>query len=147
MHCSIRDAQLNDSAELAGLMVELGYPTTEAEMRGRLTEVFSDTRFKTLVAIVEDRVCGMIGTMAYGSYEHNDWGGRIVALVVSEKVRRVGVGKELVRAAEEDFARRQITRVAVNTQLTRKEAHQFYEALGYEKNGWRLVKKLSARRD
>ncbi|PYK19057.1 MAG: GNAT family N-acetyltransferase, partial [Verrucomicrobia bacterium] len=44
--------------------------------------------------------------------------------------------------AEKDFARRGIKRVALGTQLTREDAHKFYESLGYERNGWRFVKQL-----
>jgi len=139
---TIRNAQLSDVAALADLMTELGYATTEAEMLARLNRILPDARFKTLVAVAGDHVCGMIGTISHASYEHNDFSGRITTLVVSGKMRRRGVGRELVGAAERDFALRQINRIAVNTHLARKEAHGFYESLGYERNGWRFVKYL-----
>lgn len=145
--CFIREAEVSDAGSLATLMVELGYATTEGEMRERLKKILPDARFKTFVAHVDDHVCGMIGMIAHASYEHNDPGGRIIALVVSNEMRRRGVGQQLIRAAEKDFLSRKVTRIAVNTQLTRKEAHRFYEMLGYEKNGWRFVKDLSARSD
>ena len=62
-------------------MCELGYETTAAEMRKRFKLILSDARFRTFVAEIENRVCGMIGTVAYPSYEHNDLSGRILALV------------------------------------------------------------------
>jgi GNAT superfamily N-acetyltransferase len=52
------------------------------------------------------------------------------------------VGQALIAAAEEDLARRNIRRVAVNTHFRRERAHEFYEKLGYTKNGFRLVKEL-----
>jgi hypothetical protein len=33
---------------------------------------------------------------------------------------------------------------AVNTRFERKDAHQFYESLGYTRNGFRFVKNLAA---
>ena len=91
---------------------------------------------------MESSVCGMIGTVTYPSYEHNDPSGRILALVISSAARRRGIGCALVATAEKDFARRGIKRVALGTQLAREDAHKFYESLGYERNGWRFVKQL-----
>jgi ribosomal protein S18 acetylase RimI-like enzyme len=84
----------------------------------------------------------MIGTLAYPTYEHNDPSGRILALVTSNTARRRGIGRALIAAVEKDFARKGIRRVALNTRLTREDAHKFYELLGYERNGWRFVKQL-----
>jgi ribosomal protein S18 acetylase RimI-like enzyme len=86
----------------------------------------------------------MIGTLTSPSYEHNDAGGRILALVTLSGARRLGIGRALIATAEKDFAQRGIVRVAVDTRLTREDAHKFYESLGYERNGWRFVKQLSA---
>jgi ribosomal protein S18 acetylase RimI-like enzyme len=140
----IRDAELNDAPELAVLMCELGYETKRTEMEARLKLILSNPAYKTFVAIMDGCVCGMIGTVTYPSYEHNDPGGRIVALVTLSAARRRGIGRALMATAEKDFTQRGITRVALNTRLTRKEAHTFYQSLGYERNGWRFVKQLPA---
>ena len=138
----IRDAELNDAAELAVLMGELGYETRRTEMEARLKLILSNPTYKTFVAVMDGRVCGMIGTLTCPSYEHNDPGGRILALVTLSGARRRGIARALIATAERDFAKRGIIRVALNTQLTREDAHKFYESLGYERNGWRFVKQL-----
>jgi len=140
----IRDAKLSDASELAVLMCELGYETKRAEMETRLKLILSNPAYKTFVAILDGRLCGMIGTFTYPSYEHNDSGGRILALVTSRAARRRGTGRALVATAEKDFAQRGVGRVALDTRLTREDAHKFYESLGYERNGWRFVKQLPA---
>jgi ribosomal protein S18 acetylase RimI-like enzyme len=142
--CWIRAAELNDAAGLAVLMRELGYETTRAEMETRLKSILSNPAYKTFIAIMDGCVCGMIGTFTYASYEHNDPSGRILALVTLNAARRRGIGRELIATAERDFAQRGIMRVALDTRLTREDAHKFYESLGYERNGWRFVKQLSA---
>jgi ribosomal protein S18 acetylase RimI-like enzyme len=138
----IRDAELNDAPELAVLMCELGYETKRAEMEMRLKLILSNPAYKTFVAVMDGHLCGMIGTFTYPSYEHNDPGGRILALVTSSAARRRGIGRALVATAEKDFAQRGVSRVALDTRLTREDAHKFYESLGYERNGWRFVKQL-----
>ena len=139
----IRAACTSDAAALAGLMCELGYQTSKSEMQSRLEKILPDPHYCTLVAVAEDRVCGMIGAFACYSFEHNDLGGRILALVVTKGSRRSGVARRLIAAAENDFVQRNITRIAVNTRFERKDAHVFYERVGYRRNGFRFVKKLS----
>ena len=79
---TIRVAEMNDAAALAQLMCELGYGTTKSEMQMRLQRIATDERYRTFVAVCGGKVCGMIGTLTYPSYEHNDPSGRIVALVI-----------------------------------------------------------------
>lgn len=138
----VREARLSDAAALAVLMCQLGYDTTAAEMRQRLKSIFTDTRFRTFVAEVNGQVLGMIGTLTHASHEHNDPSGKIVALVVSKEQRRSGIGRALIAAAEKDFARRKVTRVSLTTRFTREHAHQFYEALGYSRTGFRFAKNV-----
>ena len=140
----IRDAELSDAAELAALACELGYETTSAEMESRLVSILKDLRYKTLVALNDEKICGMIGAFSASSYLHNDINCRIIALVVSRESRRRGIGAQLIAAAEKDFAQRGITRVTLTTRFEREEAHQFYEKLGYSRTGFRFAKKLGA---
>ena len=134
---------MNDAAALAQLMCELGYETTKSEMQMRMERIAADDCYRTFVAVLDGKVCGIIGTLACPSYEHNDPGGRILALATLGTMHRRGIGRALVATAEEDFAHRGIRRVALNTRLVREDAHKFYESLGYERNGWRFVKQLS----
>jgi GNAT superfamily N-acetyltransferase len=144
---TIRQAEAADVEALARLMGELGYETRVSEMQMRLEAIAQDPRYRTFVAVKAGKVCGMIGTLANFSYEHNDPGGRILALIVSESERGTGVGKKLIAAAENDFAQRNVRRIAVNTHLRRKEAHEFYESVGYTKTGFRFVKTLGLSAD
>jgi|ERR1700682_425658 ribosomal protein S18 acetylase RimI-like enzyme len=105
-------------------------------------ESSKDARYKTFVAEIGGKLCGMIGTVSHSSYLHNDFSGRIIALVVSSKMRRRGIARKLVAAAEKDFLRRKITRVTLTTRFEREEAHRFYEQLGYARTGFRFGKNL-----
>jgi ribosomal protein S18 acetylase RimI-like enzyme len=140
---TIRVAEMSDAAALARLMCELGYETTKSEMQIRLERIAADKDYQTFVAVRDGEVCGMIGTITCPSYEHNDPGGRILALATLRTMRRRGIGRVLIATAEKDFSQRGITRVALNTRLARKDAHKFYESLGYERNGFRFTKVLS----
>ncbi|PYJ53675.1 MAG: GNAT family N-acetyltransferase [Verrucomicrobia bacterium] len=138
----IRDGKLSDAAGLAALMCELGYETAGAEMESRLISILKDPRYKTLVALNDDKICGMIGTVSASSYLHNDLTGRIIALVVSRESRRRGIGARLIAEAEKNLIQRGITRVTVTARFEREKAHQFYEKLGYARTGFRFAKNL-----
>ncbi len=140
----IRDGELSDAPELAALMCELGYETTIAEMESRLISILNDPRYKTLVALNNDKICGMIGTVSASSYLHNDLNGRIIALVVSRESRQRGIGARLIAAAEKNFIQRGITRVTLTTRFEREEAHRFYEKVGYARTGFRFAKNLES---
>lgn len=140
---AIRGANIGDAAPIAKLMSQLGYETAASDMRSRLQLLLGNSNYVTMVAVAEKRVCGMIGTVSYPSYEHNDPAGYIIALIVTTDMRGSGIGRKLVAAAEREFARRRISRIAVNTRMTRLEAHKFYEALGFQRNGYRFVKKIA----
>jgi len=140
---TIRHARPGDAAVLAQLMCELGYETKRTEMEMRLKSILCNPVYKTFVAIIDGCICGMIGTLTCRSYEHNGPSGRILALVTLSAARRRGIGRALIAIAEKDFAQRGIRRIALDTRLTREDAHKFYESLGYERNGWRFVKQLA----
>ena len=133
---------MDDAAALAQLMCELGYKSTKLEMQMRMERIATDERYRTFVAVRAGKVCGMIDTLTFPSYEHNDPSGRILALVIWRTMRRHGIGRALIATAEKDFAQRGIRRIALNTRLVREDTHKFYESLGYERNGFRFTKDL-----
>jgi ribosomal protein S18 acetylase RimI-like enzyme len=139
----IRVARLSDAPGLAALMCQLGYETANNEMRARLKSILADSRCSTFVAEIGKELCGMTGTLTHMSHEHDDLSGKIVALVVSNKHRRRGVGRALIAAAEKDFAKRNVMRVTLTTRFERDEAHQFYEKLGYSRTGFRFAKNFA----
>ncbi len=139
---TIRAAEAADAEALADLMTQLGYETRTSEMQMRMEAILSNKNYATFVAVNEGKVCGMIGTFTCYTYEHNSPSARILALVVLEEMRGRGVGQALIAAAERDLAQRNIRRVAVDARFERKEAHEFYEKLGYTRNGFRFVKEL-----
>jgi ribosomal protein S18 acetylase RimI-like enzyme len=139
---TVRAVESVDMQALADLITQLGYETRASEMEMRVETILANKNYATFVAVSKGKVCGMVGTFTCYTYEHNSPSARILALVVSKEVRGRGVGQALIAAAEKDLAQRNIRRVAVNTSFERKEAHEFYEKLGYTKNGFRLVKEL-----
>src|SRR6266404_9123387 len=118
----VRPVEATDMEALADLMTQLGYETRTSEMEMRMETILANKNYATFVAVSQGKVCGMIGTYTCYTYEHNSPSARILALVVSEKMRGRGVGQALIAAAEKDLAQKNISRVAVNTHFDRTGA-------------------------
>ena len=138
----IRSACPDDSPAIARLMSQLGYLTSEDEMKCRLAAILPDSNHATFVAEYEEEVIGVIGVGVYHYYEKNGTYGRLLALVVDEKRKGHGIGASLVAQAERWLKASFVSSIVVNSGKQRREAHRFYERLGYEETGLRFVKTL-----
>jgi GNAT superfamily N-acetyltransferase len=142
VYVSIRDAKQADASFIAELISQLGYPTLESEMTNRLARVRVDSNYRTLVAEVGTAVVGVAGVGLAPFYEHDGTYGRLLVLAVDDKHRRHGVGRMLVRAAEDWAAEQGAVAMVVNSGYRRHYAHRFYERAGYKSTGVRFVKAL-----
>jgi len=137
----IRPAAARDSAALAGLIRQLGYEATEAEVAGRLAEMEAEGRV-VLVAELGGAVAGCLSTSVMRVLHRPAPVGRISMMVVAEPLRGRGIGAELVRAAEQALAAQGCYMVEVTSHVRRTDAHRFYERLGYERTSVRLAREL-----
>lgn len=138
---AIRAAREDDAGDLAGLMTQLDYPSTEAEMRIRLRRALAHPEYAAWVAVA-GRVVGFAGACTGFSFVKTETYGRVLALVVDEGARGMGMGTALLAEAERWMDRRGAESVLVNSSSYRIAAHRFYERLGYEITGVRLIKSL-----
>jgi GNAT superfamily N-acetyltransferase len=130
----IRDARDEDAGAVAVLITQLGYATTEEEMRRRLQRIGADPQYVSLVALDHTTIVGFLG-MAFGlHYEYNGSYARIVALSVAPEMQGKGVGTGLVAAAENIARSRGALMCLVNSGIQRTETHKFYEKCGFS---WR----------
>ena len=124
-------------------MSQLGYPTSSDEMKERLAAILSDSDYMTFVAEYQKEVVGVIGVGVNRYYEKNGTYGRLLALVVDEKLKGRGIGASLVTEGERWLKEREVSSIVVNSGKQRHAAHRFYERLGYKATGLRFVKLLS----
>ena len=124
----MRDA---DAARVAVLTTQLGYPVETDEMARRLADVRTGRDDLVLVAVdAADSVIGWIHVARLALLEAGAVA-CINGLVVDEPARSVGIGRELVDAAETWARDRGATAIIVRSRSTRERAHRFYERLGY----------------
>jgi GNAT superfamily N-acetyltransferase len=138
----VRDAKLHDAAAVSRMIEELGYPCDLAEAERRIRRVNANPRQALVVAEWRDVVCGLISLdfMFYLPLGRETC--RITALVVDQRHRKHGVGRELLRYAEHAAVREGAARIELTTAESRTEAHEFYRHCGFEQASIRFVKRL-----
>ena len=132
----VREAAAADAEALSGLLAELGYTATPAEVTARLDGLLQPM----LVAETDGRVIGCLTWHVTPVVHRTGPVGRITMMVVAETHRGQGVGKALVAAAEARTRALGCIMVEVSSNLRRGDAHAFYEHLGYDRTSYRFAK-------
>jgi len=140
----IRDAQKGDVEELTSLMTDLGYPATLEEFKIRFEKISAHPDYRTIVALIDNEMVGMAGLSKNIFYEMNGNYMRILAFVVKQSSRKLGIGKLLIEAAEEWAKEQGLHTVVISSgnRAERDAAHVFYQKMGYAIKSSGFVKKL-----
>lgn len=143
----VRHVRVEDAPAVAGLLEELGYPSTPATVAQRLLHM-EPTESDEAWVLVDDRPEGTEGVTALAAghmfwpYELDRPVAEITALVVTPEQRRSGAGTALIAAVEAWAQEKNCLRITVASALQRKHAHAFYSKLGYDQLAKKLEKNL-----
>jgi GNAT superfamily N-acetyltransferase len=138
----IRFAVFEDSPALAILLTQLGYPSSDAFVQSRLTELSKSGSACVIVAEHDGAVVGFLAFNSQPLFHQAGRVGNIMAMSVLENMRGQGVGKKLVQEAEKIASESGCLKMAVASGLHRTDTHKFYTSLGYAENTKRFVKQL-----
>ena len=127
----IRPLSSADAAAVAALSDHLGYPVPPGEMATRLAALLACPDHALFGA--EDEAGELAGWVHICArlLLIDPPSAFVEGVVVSPGVRRRGVGRALMAAAEEWARGRGLGVVRLRSAATRGEAHAFYRALGY----------------
>lgn len=145
MSVTIREPRESDSAAIATLLGELGYPAEAGDIPVRLRALAASPGAMTRVAESDGDVVGVMTAQVFPAIHTTPPAAWLTALVVAERARGKGVGQKLVAHAEAWAASQGAAKIALTSALHRGRAHGFYKSLGYEHTGVRLAKSLGAK--
>lgn len=127
----VREATITDASAICSISSnDLGYDCEEVFVQERL-EKLDPTREVVLAAELDGAVAGYVHAEIYALLYWKPMV-NILGLAVSSVYRRKGVGKALMICVEEWAKERGIKEIRLNSGGTRKEAHEFYRAIGFD---------------
>jgi ribosomal protein S18 acetylase RimI-like enzyme len=138
----VREAEPGDLAAITRLVGQLGYPSSESAVAGRLERLAEDPRSWVFVALDGEQLIGLASVHVMPILERDDPTARITAMVVDEAARRSGVGRALLERLEEAARAEGCGRVYLTTRYEREGAAAFYRRMGFEDTSLRFVKDL-----
>lgn len=86
------------------------------------------------VALLGEQIVGF----QYSASNYHGSGAHLVRITVHPSFQGIGVGSALMKAAFEQYCRRGLRRVSLNTQLDNIVSHQLYEKFGFYRTGDQL---------
>lgn len=127
---SIREAIASDAVRISSLAGQLGYAASPAHVERQLQRTSEERA--VFVAVVPR--AGVVGWISVALREGIIDAARadIEGLVVEDEYRGNGIGRLLVKAAEDWARRRNCTSMRLVTNVVRERAHEFYKRLGYD---------------
>jgi GNAT superfamily N-acetyltransferase len=136
----VRKAVSTDCAAVAALIREFGYAVTEELIEQWLVRISSGACGAVFVTEHDGEVAGFLNFHIVPLLQFSGGLGRITAVGVGSRFRHLGVGRQLVAAAEQFAWAHGCARVAATTSGHHPGASAFYEGLGYEFEARRFLK-------
>lgn len=128
----IRPVQEADSSRLAELAEQLGYPCKVESVGMRISQYIDSDARTILVAESGGEVVAWTSMDVIDHFYLEPFV-EISGFVVDKKCRSMGIGGKLMAEAEKWTMGKGFDTVRLKTNAIRKDAHRFYEGLGFEK--------------
>lgn len=134
---TIKNIELADCKEYAVLCEELsGLPTNMVQLAEVIKKITANPDYLLVGAIDEDKqlLGSVMGIFCLDTVGECQPFMVLENMVVSKQCRRQGIGKKLIGYIEECAREKNCKFVMFTSLAKRKEAHRFYESLGYSLN-------------
>ncbi len=137
---TIRKAVVEDADQIVGLLKELGYQNKPEFAQSKIAELSQGDKDFVLVAEMDGKVIGVAYLHIVELFYEPGRLGRIMAFVVTNNYRRLGVGRKLMTSLETMARNAGCIMMEITSGIHRNDAHAFYKKLGYTEKPRRFVK-------
>ena len=133
----IRTVQVKDAGQIRDLCHQsLGYDSTLEKVAAQIEKFDLPDSDHFCFVYEEDQTGNIIGYVEAEVYEslYSDAGLNILGLAVFPSAQGRGIGRQLMERVEDLAKSKHYAFIRLNSASHRKEAHIFYEHIGYEGN-------------
>ena len=133
----IRTVQVKDAGQIRDLCHQsLGYDSTLEKVEAQIDKLNSPDSGHYCFVYEEDQTGHILGYVEAEVYEslYSDAGLNILGLAVFPSAQGRGIGRQLMERVEDLAKSKHYAFIRLNSASHRKEAHLFYEHIGYEGN-------------
>ena len=138
----VRKARAADAPEIRRLLEALGYQNSLRQVKDRLARFRRAKAATVLVAQAGTKFAGLVSLDWFEIFHLEGFNCRMTAMIVDPEIRRQGVGRKLVAAAERVAKKAGCWRLEVTSGLKRRGAHTFYVKQGLEFTSKRFSRQL-----
>jgi GNAT superfamily N-acetyltransferase len=144
MNLSIRPATIEDLPEVLRLYREAGVERdaslTLTDAKQWLQQIQQYPSYTLWVAILKELSDRRVGTFALlvmdNLVHHGSPAGIVEGVAVDPEFQGQGIGRQMMQVAMARCRAAGCYKLSLSTNLRRKEAHAFYESLGFQKHGY-----------
>ena len=137
----IREAGASDLAAVLPLFGQLGMDDGAVLAPADAERLFEKMRrypdYRLYLAVVDGQVAGIFALLVMDNLGHRGAPSGIVEdVIVREGWRGWGIGTAMMRFAMERCREKNCYKMVLSSDSRRRDAHRFYEALGFELHGY-----------
>jgi GNAT superfamily N-acetyltransferase len=142
----VRPATAADSVRISVLCAQLGYPASSDQVAQRIKTIQDQDDHILLVAQGPDSVLLGWVHIFLRPLVVTELEAELGGLIVDERYRGQGIGKHLIRHAEEWSSQKGCQALRLRSNIIRKDAHVFYKRIGYKqiKTSWVFRRELES---
>jgi GNAT superfamily N-acetyltransferase len=110
----------------------------DAEKIFNKTKLYPNYNFYVAINTLTDKrnIIGVFGLLIMDNLGHRGTPSAIIeGVCVHEKMHGLGIGKQMMMAAKKTCEEAGCYKMALTSNITRQNAHQFYKSLGFEQHG------------
>ena len=133
----IRSVQVKDAGQIRDLCHQaLGYDSTLEKVTAQIDKFNQPDSGHFCFVYEEDQTGNILGYVEAEVYEsiYSDPGLNVLGLAVFPSAQGCGIGRQLMERVETLAQTHNFSFIRLNSASHRKEAHVFYEHIGYEGN-------------
>lgn len=149
MKIRIRNAHKKDSDEILLLLYQLQRPmpkTGQEKLKFvKMISQYMDEKDKMIIVAEDDSgIVGLASIVFLPRLNRTKTELYIPELVVSERDRRLGIGKSLIESCVRIAKKKKCFRIRLESGNQRKAAHQFYRNIGFEQSALSYTMSLTS---